>query len=199
LANKGDLNMGGLNMNSLLGPLAAFTSDLLGNNQTTTGATTGSSSGSTSSNTSGSSTPNLSPLQQMLANIFGQGAVNAYDTNTNLQPYITGGLQNINNTGNAASTRIAQSMASRGLASSPSTQVAEDQSQLNTGNQQSQFLSGIPLLQQQIQQQQLAQLMQAFQVMPTGSSTSSSTAGTTNQNTNANTTQTQKSGLLGLF
>jgi hypothetical protein len=61
---------------------------------------------------------------------------------------------------------------------------------LNTGNQQNQFLSTLPLLQRSLNQGNLSQLIQSFSALPTGTTSSGGT--TQQQQQNQTTNQTQK-------
>ena len=129
--------------------------------------------------TNSSTTPNLSPIQSSLINQFTTGAENLNNQATNLTPYTAAGLQQIGQTGQTNQTQIANNLSQRGLNYSPVAANATTQNVLNTGNQQSQFLNQIPLLQRQLQQQGIQGLEQAFQVQPTAvSSTGTSTTNT---------------------
>lgn len=138
---------------------------------------------------SGSTTPNLSPLQQALAQMFTGGAAQQFASATNLQPYTTGGLQGIQQQGAGNEQAIQNAIASRGLSFSPAASTAETQNTLNTGNQMQGFMQQVPLLQRQLQTQGLQQLMQAFGVLPTGVTTN-------NQQTQSGTTNTIGSGTI---
>ena len=145
------------------------------------------SQGGTSSSTS---TPNLSPIQKALIGQFSSGASNLYNSSTNLNPYAASGLEQINQSGDLAQKALQNSLAARGLSYSPAAANATTLGTLNTANQGAQFLNSLPLLQRQLQQGALSQLMQAFQVQPTGSTQT----GTTQQTGTAtsNNTQTQQ-------
>ena len=145
----------------------------------TSGTITNNSSGSFNSSTN----PNLTPLQQSLITQFTQGASNLYNQSTNLQPYEASGMEQINQGSDAASKAMAANLASRGLTFSPAAGNAQTAATLARTGQQAQFANSIPLLGRQMQQQSLGQLMNAFQVIPTGTTS----AGTTTQNS----TQTQ--------
>jgi hypothetical protein len=158
------------------------TSGTITNNSTTQG---------TGSYTSGSSTnPNFTSLQQALINQFTQGASSLYNQSQNLQPYEASGLEQINQSSNAASQAMSANLASKGLSFSPAAATAQNQNILSRTGQQSQFANSIPLLQRQLQQQALGQLTQAFSVIPTGQTQAGS--GTTQQNQTQNSTQTQQ-------
>lgn len=129
-------------------------------------------------------TNNLSPLQQQLAGLFTNGAINQYNQSTNLQPYEAQGEQQINQNSKLADQVSQNTLASRGLEYSPTAAVTENQNQLSRIGQISQFQNSIPLLQRQLQQQSLSGLVSAFSALPTNrsvtgsSSQSSSSSGT---------------------
>ncbi len=158
------------------------------------------SSGNQQGQTFGSSTPQLNPLQQSLAALFSRGAMDQFNQGTNLAPYTSAGLQQIQGQGQQNSRAIANNLANRGLSFSPAAGAATTQNQLNTGNQMQGFLQQIPLLQHQLQQGNLQQLMQAFSTQPYGQDTS----GTSNVNTSGmsnteSTGSTPGGGLAGLL
>lgn len=168
-------------MAGFVAPIVSGVAGLLGGlfPPTTKTSSSQSQQGSTEQNqqgqTSGTTTPNLSPFQQQLAGLFTQGASNLYGQSQNLTPYTTSGLQGIQGQGSANNQILQNLMASRGLSYSPAGAQAQVQNTLNTGNQANTFLSQIPLLQRQLQQQSLQQLIGAFGALPTGvSSTGSS-------------------------
>ncbi len=155
-------------------------------------------SGNQQGQTFGSSTPTLNPFQQSLAALFSRGAMDQYNQGTNLAPYTSAGLQSIQGQGNQNSRAIANNLATRGLSFSPAAGSATTQNLLNTGNQMQGFLQQIPLLQHQLQSQNLDQLMRAFGSMPFGQDTS----GTSNTNTSGTTNSVQSTpggGLAGLL
>lgn len=129
---------------------------------------------------SSSTTPNLSPLQTALSNLFGNQAQNLANNDTNLQGYQTQGLKDINSGSNMASKSIANNLASRGLSFSPAAATSLTQNENNRINQSQSFLSQIPLLQRQIAQQNIQGLEGAFSALPTGVSSigTSSATGT---------------------
>jgi hypothetical protein len=154
----------------------------------TNGTITNNQSGNFNTNTNNTTSPNFSPLQKALMQQFTSGATNLYNESTNLQPYESSGMEQINQGANAAGQAIAANNASRGLTFSPAGTTATNQNTLNRVNQQTQLANSIPLLQRQLQQQSLQQLMQAFQVIPTGQTQTGSQSGSTTQNS----TQTQE-------
>ncbi len=129
---------------------------------------------------SGSVSPDLSPLQQLLAQMFTKGAGDLYNQSTNLQPYTTQGLQQIQGQGGANQQTIANILAARGLSASPAAATALTQNTLNSGNQANQFLQSIPLLQRQLQTQGLSGLLSAFGALPTGTTSTGSNISSNN-------------------
>ena len=63
---------------------------------------------------SSTSTPNLNPFQQTLAAMFSGGAADMYNKSTNLAPYTSQGLQQIQGQNTANSKSIANNLAARG-------------------------------------------------------------------------------------
>ena len=173
--------------------------------QTNTNSTTNQSQNQNQnySNTN-TSTPNLNPFQQQLAKMFTQGSMDQFTSGTNMAPYTSQGLQQIQGQGNANSKTIANNLAARGLSYSPAAANATTQNTLNTGGQMNSFLQGVPLLQHQLQQGNLQQLMQAFSTQPTGVTTSGSgdatgmSSGTSTMN-GTSTQSTPGGPLAGLF
>ncbi len=151
--------------------------------------------------TSGSTTPDLSPFQQQLAQLFTQGASDLYGSSTNLQPYTTQGLQQIQGQGGANQQTISNILAARGLSASPASGTALTQNTLNTGNQANSFLQSIPLLQRQLQTQGLSGLISAFGALPTGVTSTGSNISSNNAQAQGtaqgNSTQTISGNPLG--
>lgn len=157
---------------------------------------------SQSGTTSGSTSPNFSPLQQQLMQMFTNGAINQYNQGTDLSGYKNQGIRDINSTGNAARKNLDNSIASRGLSFSPAAANADTSlEQGRIGNIQN-FLQTIPLLQRQIQQQNIQGLQSAFGIIPTGTN-STGTSNVTGTSTSSGTGQQIQSSpggwLSGLF
>jgi hypothetical protein len=187
---------------ALIAPLIGGLAGLIPSTTTTKTNSSSNNQGSSESNaqgqTAGSTTPNLSPFQQQLAQQFTNSATNLNNSATNLAPYTTGGLQQIQNQGGANQQILANTMAGRGLSYSPAGTAALNQNTINTGNQASTFLQSIPLLQRQLQTQSLQGLISSFGALPTGvSSTGSSTqtgSGSSQSSGQAASTQTSTGG-----
>ena len=167
------------------------TSGTITNNQSGTATGTSSLTGTNTGTSSNQITHNLSPFQKQLASLFTGGATNLYNQAADMSGYRTAGLQQINQGSDLANQVIKNTLASKGLAYSPLATSAETQNQLSRIGQGNQFLSGIPLLQRQLQEQSLGDLMKAFSTLPTDVSQTGTTTGTTNQtgSTTMNTTQ----------
>lgn len=154
---------------------------------------TSTSSGTTQTQGNQAVTHKLSPFQQQLAGIFSQGAANQYKKGTDLSGYTQGGLQNINTGSDLASKVIANNFASRGLSYSPAAANAQTQNDLSRISQGNQFLSQVPLVQHQLQNQDLSQVMQAFGMLPTDTNTATTGSGSTQNNAS----QSQTSDITG--
>ena len=159
--------------------------------------TSGTQSTTGTQNTSSSTTPNLSPIQQNLINQFTTGAENQYNQGTNLQPYTASGLQQIGATGQSNMQNIGSTLAQKGLQYSPAAGNAYTQNAINTGNQQSQFLNQIPLLQRQMQQQNIQGLESAFQIQPTATSSTGTTNSSSTTNQQGTVSGNPTAGLFG--
>jgi len=178
----------------IISGLAGLFGGLGKNQQTQTQNSTTNQSGSQSSATN----PIFSELQQRLMQLFTGGAEDFYKQGTDLGPYTSQGLQNIAGQGNQNRQMLDAILAQRGLSHSPAASNQLTMNALNTGNQQSQFLSGIPLLQRQLQQGGLDQLLRTFSAIPTGSSSYGTSSGTSNTQ-GTSTSQAPGNPLAGLF
>lgn len=152
----------------------------------TTGTTSSSGTGSGSSNFF--SNPVLSGPGADIANAFRNGLLNQYYQGVNLQPYQAAGEQEIAGQGRNNASSIANAYASRGLSYSPAAGTAQTQNILNTGNEQNRFNATIPLLQRQLNQGNIAQLIQGFTALPIGQSGGTSQNQQFNQSQNQDTT-----------
>lgn len=126
----------------------------------------------TTTNSTNTSTPLLDPQQQFLQSLIGNDAVNMDKAGApDLSGYEANGLQQINQASALKSKTASNLLAARGLSFSPSGVQNLINPEADRLSQSSQFLSQIPLLQRQFQQQNLSQLMGAFGIMPKGSTT----------------------------
>lgn len=183
LPSVGGNSMGGFSPWQLGGALLG---SILGGNTRTNANTNSSLSGSSSF------TPNLDPattafLSRLMSTSSGMLSP------TNLSGYESGQENNLARQQAIAKMALNTSLASRGLSNSPISLTA-DQNLQNQGFQQlAQFRESLPMLSQQLMLQNLGAATGLFAQVPKGYSTSQSQTGT------SNTSQTQKSGLLGLF
>lgn len=146
-----------------------------------------------SGQTSNTSTPNLSPLQSAISQYF-LPQVNAINNSANnTRGLEQGGLEAIGGANKGVQTQIQNSLASRGLSNSPAAGTALTQEALNTGNQQAQFESNLPQLQNQLRLQALQASTGAFGALPTGVTNTGTSSGTSNT-TGTSTSNTQGSG-----
>jgi hypothetical protein len=143
----------------------------------------------TSQSGTNTSTPNLSPYQISLANLFTKGLADQYNNATNLTGYTQSGLEGINNQANLSNKVLSNMLASRGLSFSPAAASAQTQAQQSRLAQGSQFLSQIPLIQQQLKSQALGQAIQGFAALPTGVTQTANTTGTTTGTSTGTQTQ----------
>lgn len=177
----------------LIGGLVSGLAGLFGGGpQKTATQQTTNSSNSSNGTSSSSVNPNLSAEQQQLSNTYGEGLLNQYNQGTDLSGYKASGLQQINNTSNAAKKATDNMIASRGQSFSPAGATADIAQNINSGNQQSSFLNSIPLLQKQLQSQNLSQLIQGFSALPTAVSSN----GTSSNNSTGTSTTTGNGSLV---
>jgi len=114
------------------------------------------------------STPNIpSNVQPLQTGILGQAlqGLQAPD----LRGYTSSGLENINQNTRNQSNILKNTLAARGLTySSPLASAEESNIAQQGGGQQTAFLNSIPLLRQQLLQQNLSGAVNAFRSMPYG-------------------------------
>ena len=142
----------------------------------------GTSNSSQSGTTSGSSTPNLSAIQQLLAQITGSTAINNLTNPQNTfgpnSPYAASGLQTINQNANNAQIIAKNLQAQNGTEYSPYSAYAQSIPQNARVAQSTQFQEQLPLLAQQMQTQNLQNAMNVFG--PVGTSSTGTTSGVSN-------------------
>lgn len=122
----------------------------------------------TDSTQDSSTNPNFSPLQNSLMQMFTSGAMSRYQKGTDLGGYTAGGLRTINNHAGVQDLATRNILASRGLSYSPAAATSQIQNENSRLGQSSDFLNSIPLLQRQLQGQDLDSLIKAFASIPTG-------------------------------
>lgn len=129
-------------------------------------------------NSTSTSTPNLTPFQNMIQTILGQKAVDNLDKDTDLSGYAASGLREINSGAEIAKKVAANNVAARGLSYSPAgfnpLQVIDS----NRVAEGTDLINRLPLLQKQLNQQDLATLANIFQVMPKASTQTTNQTGT---------------------
>lgn len=130
-----------------------------------------------SGTTSSTITPNLSPIQISLMNMFTNGLQSRYQQGTDLSGYTAQGLRTINQQGNLQDQATKNILAARGQSFSPAATTADIQNSNSRLAQSSSFLNSIPLLQRQLQGEDLNNLISGFKALPTGQTTQ----GTLNQ------------------
>jgi hypothetical protein len=145
-------------------------------------------------------TPELSAEQQQLVNTFLPALVNRYRSGpADLSGYAAGGLRDINTASDLKTKSIQNMLAARGLSYSPAAMTPFAGQETSRVGQQSSFLSQIPLLQRQMQGEDIQNLVKGFSSLPTGYRA----GGTSQQNVTGHATGTstspnqQWSGLLG--
>jgi hypothetical protein len=149
-----------------------------------------SATGTTGTTAAGTTTPNISPQAQALINSLTQ----KYMT---LQPpsmtgYGAGQTANINAGANAQTQAVNNIMASRGLATSPVAATSQAGIEQNRINQITQMQQQLPILQQQMNLQNLAQAGGFAASIPYGQTTGQTTTGTISQDATQNTTGTSE-------
>lgn len=126
----------------------------------------------TGSSTSGSQktqygqTPTYDPTAENLRQTIINASIGNLSKDPNLAGYQSQGLETINQGYDSAQKALQQTLAARGLSYSPiaaSSTAALDTSRIGAGIQ---FQNQLPLLQQQLFQQRLAQALQTFAAQP---------------------------------
>jgi hypothetical protein len=149
-----------------------------------------STTGTTGTTAAGTTTPNISPQAQALINQLTQKYM------TLQPPSMTGyGAQqtaNINAGANAQEQAVNNIMASRGLGTSPVAATAQAGVEQNRVNQITGMQQQLPILQQQMNLQNLAQAGNFAASIPYGQTTGQTTTGTTSQDSTQNTTGTSE-------
>lgn len=181
-AGLGNLSQGVSNDIAGLGGLFGAASGFFPTPTTTT------TNGSFNNNSTQTSTPNLDPATQafldQLRGQYSQLAAQPID----LSGYKAQQSNSINNNANALSQQAAASNAARGLSTSPVATTATNNINLNRSNQLNTLNQSIPLLQNQLQLQNLGAAGGFFNSIPKGSTT------TGNQNGTSKETKTVDSG-----
>ena len=111
----------------------------------------------------------FSKIMEMIMGRMGSSA--------DLSGYAAGGVQDINKTFDAAQGSLENSLTSRGLSASPIAGQSDIQREIARAGQIGQFRAGLPMLQRQLQGQDLGTAMQFFGQRPLGQTTTSSASG----------------------
>jgi hypothetical protein len=128
-----------------------------------------------------------------LASLFGGAAANQFKNGApDLSAYTANGLQDINKASDIRSKTAANILASRGLSFSPSGAQDLINPESDRLAQSTQFLSQIPLLKRQFQQQNIQGLMDAFKIQPFGQQQDGQTQQTSNTQGTSTQTGTQQ-------
>lgn len=193
-------------MASFILPAVTALSGLFGSSKpkvTTTNTNSSSDQTTQGSNDSDTITQHqLSPIQQQLSQMFSQGLMKQYQQGTDLSGYRDQSLQDINNQGDIASKASNNILASRGLSFSPAAATTQVQNNNNRLNQSTSLLQSLPLLQRQMQQQNLQGLISGFSALPTdtyAATHGSAYANTKGTNQSTSTQSTPQNPLAGLF
>jgi len=158
---------------------------------------------STTQNSSGtqftdsSSMPLLTPEAQGAYSQLFPALQNRVQQGADLSGYRDAGLRNINTTGEGARNRLTQALAARGLSNSPASVALMARQGDAQASESSNFLNNIPLLQRQMQGQDLDQLLRAATALPTGMRNSGATTTTGTATSRSTGTTTQPSDMLG--
>lgn len=133
-------------------------------------------------------TPNLTPQQSGVSNSIlsnASGLLQAPD----LTGYASSQIQNNDASSSALQKTIQSVLASRGLAGSPTAAAAKTQAQDKNFASNTQTLNQIPMLRQQLLNQNLTTASNAFRSVPYGLSQSSTGSGTTTGNSGSPVSQ----------
>ena len=101
------------------------------------------------------STPTIPAPYQPLADILRKRAEERLQSSVDLSGYQAGGIQDINQAFSGVQQSIANDLTRRGLASSPTAGTAMTNVELARGGNIAQFLNTLPLLQRQMQGQDI--------------------------------------------
>ncbi len=147
--------------------------------------------------TDSSSTPLLTPEAQGAYSQLFPALQNRVQQGADLSGYRDAGLRNINTSGENSRNRIVQALAARGLSNSPASAALIARQGDAQASESSNFLNNIPLLQRQMQGQDLDQLLRAATALPTGMRNQGSVTTTGNATSTSKGTATQPGDMLG--
>ncbi len=140
-------------------------------------------------------TPEMAAYRDQILNALRNRLVGS----TDLSGYTTSGMQQINQGADLRRKALENILASRGLSNSPSAANAVGRTESGRIGEQVNFMNSIPLLQRQLQGEDLNQFGQFFSSLPVGTRQTGTTtlASTGQSNTTAHGTTTQPSDMLG--
>ena len=165
------------------GSLALTAASALGGALSNRGGKT--TSNSTYNNTS-TSTPQLSPEQEAIYGLLSQNVMNRLRGQTPLAGYEASGLQNINESSDAIRRSIEGRLTSRGLIGSPMGATALSNLDISRGSEAAKFRNSLPLLQNDLDLQNLGAAGTVFGLRPFGETRTSSGTGTGVSTTSGN-------------
>jgi len=114
-------------------------------------------------------TPELSAEQHSLLQTLLPGLISRYKSGPqDLTSYAAGGLRDINTGSDLKMKGIQNMLAARGLSYSPAAMVPQMGEESSRVGQQANFLSGIPLMQRQMQGEDLQNLLKGSQLYQRG-------------------------------
>lgn len=198
-ATQNPNNLGGIQQ-ALLAALAGGTGFLQSGPQQTNGTTTQSGTSSQSGSSTNNSRSSFLPLftreaTDLLTAITGQYLGNL--GGPDMGGYRQQGIDQINNASNIQDTATQNALAARGLTYSPVNGILAGQGQANRLNQVNDFTAKIPLIADQLRNQNLGAAANFFRSIPTGQLSESDAFqqfGSEAENNSTSTTQNQQSG-----
>lgn len=176
-------------------------SGAFGGTSTTNSNQSGSGTNNQQYSQSGSSTPTYDASTDFLRKTLNNTVLQNLQNSTDLSGYQSSGIEGINQNADAQKIGLNQSLAGRGLTYSPVAATSGAQVDANRGNQINSFNNTIPLIQQQLYEQKLADAQNQFKANPFGTSQTgqgSSAGQQTQQSSGTSTTKTTPAGgILG--
>lgn len=142
----------------------------------------GTRSGTQTQNFNTQDMPVYTPEMQTILNAILAQYQNRIKTGTDLSGYQTSGLQNINQAADLKRRVMDNMMASRGLSSSPTAGSALGRIESGRIGEQVNFLNQIPLLQRQLQGEDINNYANFFKSLPVGTARTGSNTTTSNEN-----------------
>lgn len=146
-----------------------------------------------------SNMPNYTPEMAAYRDQILNALRNRFISGTDLSGYTTSSLQNINAASDLRTKAMNNILAARGLSNSPVSANALGRIESGRIGEQLNFMNSIPLLQRQLQGEDLDQFSQFFSSLPVGTRQTGTTTlhSTGTQNTTGTQTNTQPGNVLG--